>query len=185
MFDRVDAQFKFATGEVVDKGVAKHIAGGVGEVADGKGFDRTALILGQERLIPEIAEPGVGAVVNAGVLHAGVDHLLAGHDVGVGVGAEDTGVILGGVTLQRRQDRRLDRVFTDHAEDLPRAIINAVDGDFAIVQCILQGNVAEKDMGRRFPGQGTIGQNQVDEQDGQQGRDQGLVPCASAGSIAV
>jgi hypothetical protein len=26
MFDRVDAQLKFATGEVVDKGVAKHIA---------------------------------------------------------------------------------------------------------------------------------------------------------------
>ena len=123
-----------SAGKVVDKGMGKHISGGMGEKTHGHSSNGGVVgIGGAVGLIPQMAQPGIGALLHAASKSLRMDDLLPGGNVGVGIGANGSGAVLGSVVLQGGEDVAFNGIFSDFADDLAGFIVHGVDGNIAIV----------------------------------------------------
>ncbi|WP_426040509.1 hypothetical protein [Brevundimonas sp. TWP2-3-4b1] len=140
---------------MVDVGVGETVAGRMGQEAadEGAHLGRGVPAIGPD---PHMVQPGVAAGHAAAVIlrDLGVDDLLAGHDVRIGVGAQNARPISIRRGFQGGEDLGRNREVAERTEDHPRARIDAHDRYPPVVERVLQRNLRQLHMGGRLPRQG-------------------------------
>ncbi|MNK86398.1 hypothetical protein D3C87_1063090 [compost metagenome] len=172
---RVRRQGEFAAREMVDVGVGEDVAGGVGQVAEREGAHLRAAGI-DEPALPEVAEPGVGApgaVIFDGLRRFRVDDLLAGQDVGIGVGAQHAGPELLRSRAQGRKDGGIDGKLAQDAHDPARVIVGLVDRHLVVIERVAQDFFGQVDVGLGLPGIGGRRRKRGQDGDAADAADQG------------
>lgn len=117
----------------------------------------------------------------AGRRLVGMDDLLAGQDVGIGVGAQHPGPELLGPALQRRQRLGLDLEGAESPDQFAGLRVDLAQGHLAVGEGVAHRLLGQVDVGLGLPGQGRPGRAQAQRR----ARRQNMSPAHQNVKVAV